>query len=82
VDENKLWNLIQTNNNKCKVSDWEDRCKRGPDWEKSIKEGREGSALDCTAIKDEDSHCEKKGSYEHACNCAGSPRYVCWNPQI
>jgi hypothetical protein len=47
VDEDKLWNFIQTNNNKCRISDWEERCKIGADWKKSIQEEKVRIGLYC-----------------------------------
>ena len=49
-------------------------------WRSPLRRTR--SALDYIAIEEVDSRCEKKGSYEHVCNCAGSQSWNCWNPQI
>jgi len=42
--KNRRWNCVQTNINKCKITDWKERSKSRADWEMSSKEakGRNG----------------------------------------
>jgi len=38
--KNKWWNCVQTDINKCKITNWKRKSKSITDWEKSIKEGK------------------------------------------
>jgi len=35
-----MWNCVQTDINKCKVTNWKERSKTRADWEKSTKEAK------------------------------------------
>jgi len=37
LPKNRWWNCIQTDINKCKISNWRESSKNRVDWEKSIK---------------------------------------------
>lgn len=38
--KNRCWNCLQTDSNKCKIKNWEERSKIKANWEKGIKEGK------------------------------------------
>jgi hypothetical protein len=38
--KNRWCNCVQTDNNKCKITNWKERLKNRADWEKSVKESK------------------------------------------
>jgi hypothetical protein len=62
---NWRWNCVQTDvGNECENTNWKEKSKTTADWEKSIKEERGRSAVDCSAIGEEDDDEE-----EEICRC-------------
>jgi len=45
--KNRWWNCVQTDKNKCKIINWEEKSKNRADWEKVIKEVKAHSGLYC-----------------------------------
>jgi hypothetical protein len=43
--KNRRCNCVQTDINKCKITNWKDRLKNRADWEKSVKEATVGVGL-------------------------------------
>jgi len=44
---NRWWNFLQTDFNKCKITNWNERSKNKADWEKSIKKAKVRIVLSC-----------------------------------
>jgi hypothetical protein len=45
--KNRWWNCVQTDMNKCKITNWKKRSKNRADWKKLIKEVKACSGLYC-----------------------------------
>ena len=45
--KNRWWKRVQTDINKCKITNWKERLKNRADWENSIKEAKMRTGLLC-----------------------------------
>ena len=52
---NKWWNCVQTDINKCKIGNWKDRSKTQMTGRSSLR--RQSSALNCGAIREDEEIC-------------------------